>query len=141
MMNGFQEIHYDGLQMPLHHSPVMLQLKISLITRLYVTAFNSYFSTIGETLAKNFANDDKYKIYLKEQYNENMFLTPTMEHELLKVIEKLPLHKAPGLDGINSNLVKCTSRLIVQPLVHIYNLSFMTADVPNKLPYIHISSW
>ena len=39
---------------------------------------------------------------------------------LERVIKKLPLNKAPGLDGIRNNMIKAAWASICQPLSHIY---------------------
>jgi len=96
-------------------------------------AFNDYFATIGKNLADGFPNNNNYKNYLTAYYSESMFITPVTEEELLKTIAALPLNKAPGLDGIKSNIVKCSAPWIVMPLTHIYNMSFTQAVVPDKL--------
>jgi hypothetical protein len=96
-------------------------------------AFNDYFVTIGKNLADGFPTNNNYKNYLTGQYANNMFITPVTEEELLKLINNLSLNKAPGIDGISSNILKQTASLIAQPLAHIYNMSFTQAIVPDKL--------
>jgi len=96
-------------------------------------AFNDYFVKVAKDLQDSFPDNDNYKAYLNDQYNESMFLTPITEDELRKVIERLPPNKAAGLDGINSNMIKQTASMIVSPLTHIFNLSFSQAIVPTQL--------
>jgi len=96
-------------------------------------AFNEYFVTVGKKLADSLPDNNNFKSYLTDQYNNTMFITPVTEEELLKIIMQLPLNKAPGPDGFGSNIIRETAPLILQPLVHIYNLSFTQSIVPEKL--------
>jgi hypothetical protein len=53
--------------------------------------------------------------------------------ELKKLIENLRDRKAPGPDSISNKLVKQTATVLLNPLVHLYNLSFCTGTVHDKL--------
>jgi len=43
------------------------------------------------------------------------------------------MYKAPGHDKINPELAKITASVLADPLVHIYNLSFLQGAVPEKM--------
>jgi len=64
---------------------------------------------------------------------ESIFLAPVTRNELYLIINKLNKYKAPGHDKINPELVKITASVLADPLVHIYNLSFVQGVVPEKL--------
>ena len=53
--------------------------------------------------------------------------------ELLKLIDNLNNNKSPGPDNFGPTLVKEMAGLIIEPLLFIYNLSFNTDVVPDKL--------
>ncbi len=96
-------------------------------------AFNNYFSTIGENMARKYEKGDDYKDYLTESISSNLFLSPITEQELFREICKLPAKKSSGLDNISSKVLKATSNSIITPLAHIYNCSFLSAAVPDSL--------
>jgi hypothetical protein len=62
-----------------------------------------------------------------------MFCVPTDKFELLKLINNLKDRKLPGADNIVPKLIKKAAAVIVEPLVYLYNLSFSTGCVPDKL--------
>ena len=95
--------------------------------------FNDYFCSIGPNLAKNFPNNQNYLRYLNHSYPNTLFINPVTENELLNLIKKLPVDKAPGLDCIPSNLIKCSADYIVKPLTYIFNLSFSHGVFPEHL--------
>ena len=97
---------------------------------------NKYFSTIGEKLDKELnqkASRYDFKSYCHKPYKNSFFVTPTNCTELLKIIAKLKNSKSPGYDNIGPSLIKDVSVLIVDPLVHIFNLSLLNGCVPDKL--------
>jgi len=53
--------------------------------------------------------------------------------ELLKLIYTLNNNKSPGPDNFGPILVKEMASQIIEPLLYIYNLSFSTRVLPDKL--------
>lgn len=96
-------------------------------------AFNDYFCTVGQKLSRNFADNHNYKHYLTGNHIESMFFNPVTEDEVNREIERLPLNKAPGYDGIPPKLIKYTAPYIIKSLTHIYNLSLLQGCVPDQL--------
>jgi len=96
-------------------------------------AFNEYFTTIGNELANSLKDNISYKQYLSQQHPASMYLLPTDENEIICEITKLKSGKSPGLDGIHSNALKVTAEFIAKPLTHIFNCSFIEAQVPCPL--------
>jgi len=102
-------------------------------------AFNRYFCTVGEQLVVklNQLNDSgsikHFKQYLGKPVKNSMFCQPVDHNELLKLIGNLNVSKSPGPDNFSPKLVKeCTAELI-EPLLHLYNLSLNSGVVPDKL--------
>jgi len=95
--------------------------------------FNIFFSSIGENMANKFPADNQYSRYLKNHCSNNFFLTPTTEDEVYNEIHKMPTKKSSGLDNISMNILKLTVDIIKKPLTHVYNSSFSTSVVPDKL--------
>ena len=52
-----------------------------------------------------------------------MYVMPTNEGEVLDIVNSLKIGKSPGCDNISNSLIKNVAAGIVQPLVHIFNLS------------------
>jgi len=51
----------------------------------------------------------------------------------MKIITKLNNSKSPGYDNVGPTLIKDVSVVILDPLVHIFNLSLLSGCVPDKL--------
>ena len=61
------------------------------------------------------------------------FCTPVGRNELISIISKLKNNKSPGPNNIGSKLVKNNVSILVDPLIHLFNLSITTGVVPDKL--------
>ena len=42
-------------------------------------------------------------------------------------------NKSPGYDNISSKIIKLTAKNISEPLTHIFNTTFLTGIIPDKL--------
>ena len=99
-------------------------------------SMNKYFSTVGINLVNNnplFNSSNDYRSYCNVSIKESIFLTPVTKSELYSLIHKLNKSKAPGNDNIGPELVQITASVIVDPFLHICNLSFLNNVVPEKL--------
>ena len=100
---------------------------------------NNYFSTIGEKLDQELRQKassfdyHNFKSYCHKPYKNSFFVTPTNSIELMKIITKLNNSKSPGYDNIGPTLIKDACITILDPLVHIFNLSLLSGCVPDKL--------
>lgn len=103
-------------------------------TKSIVEKFNNYFCSIGPNLSEGIPNCDKsFHDFLKEPNQQSLFLMPTNEVEVLSIIHFLKIGKSPGCDTISNSLVKNLAVEIVQPLVHIFNLSLTNGIVPREM--------
>jgi len=78
---------------------------------------------------------------MKEQHVEplqSLFLSPTDETEVLKVINNLKNTNAAGWDDIPTSVVKASANQIASALSAIINLSFHTGTFPKKLKYSEV---
>ena len=98
---------------------------------------NHYFSTIGEELVSKLnssdINNNSFETYCKNFIKNSMFCGPTNKFELMKLISNLNERKSPGADNIGPKIIKKSAAVIAKPLVYLYNLSFSTGCVPDKL--------
>lgn len=84
-------------------------------------------------MASGQSSNKSFKSYCGASLKNSMFCNPTDNQELLTEISKLNDNKSPGPDNIGPKLIKCAASTLVDPLVYIYNLSFSTGVVPEKL--------
>jgi Reverse transcriptase (RNA-dependent DNA polymerase) len=98
---------------------------------------NQYYSTVGaklvEDLISNNTLSNSHRVYCKNFVKNSIFCDPVLKLELKKLIENSRDRKAPGPDNISNKLVKQAAVVLQDPLVYIYNLSFCTGIVPDKL--------
>jgi len=97
---------------------------------------NKYFSTVGINLVNNnpsFNSSNDYRSYCNVSIKESIFLPPVTKSELFLLIYKLNKSKAPGNDNIGPERVQIIASVIIDPFLHICNLSFLNSIVPEKL--------
>ena len=96
--------------------------------------FNDFFSTIGKNLSQSVPQSRKlFNDFLDIPNSRTIFLDPTYKEEITKIVANLKEGKSPGHDGINNHLLKNIIPQIVDPLVHIINISLTTGLVPNNM--------
>ena len=61
-----------------------------------------------------------------------MFLEPITINELETEITNMKQNKRPGYD-ISTKIIKLTANNISEPLTHIFNTTFLTGIIPDKL--------
>ena len=96
--------------------------------------FNSYFSQVGNNLASKVPQTNKsYSNFLDNPNPNSLFFNPTTRSEVINIVTNLLSKKSPGFDGIPNFLLKKIILAIVDPLVHIFNISLNTGSVPNLM--------
>ena len=96
--------------------------------------FNTFFSSIGKTLSQNIPlSNNHFSEFLDIPNPSTIFLAPTYREEILKIVSNLKDKKSPGHDGIDNHLLKSIIPYVVNPLVHIVNLSLLSGLVPSKM--------
>ena len=91
---------------------------------------NDFFINVGENMAEKI-NKPNVPLRMKFQNLSSMFLCPIDESEVVTYINSLKNDSAPGIDGIDSKVIKCTHLYLLKPLVYIFNLIFKTGVVPS----------
>ena len=62
-----------------------------------------------------------------------MFLDPITEFELETELRNMKQNKCPGYDNITTKTVITCAKEISKPLTHIFNSTFITGIIPDKL--------
>ena len=96
--------------------------------------FNKFFSKIGQNVSDNVPNPiSHYSDYLKGHFHHNFNLTPVDPVEILKTVKLMKPKTSQGHDHISTKLLKETIDLILIPLTHIINQSFISGIVPENM--------
>jgi len=97
--------------------------------------FNSYFTEVTEELLSQ-ASSHYPQLLLKLQANNcpvTIFIEPVTENEVIQVIKDLKNNSSVGFDETPTFLVKQCLCHFIKPLVHIYNISFLTGTFPDMM--------
>ena len=96
--------------------------------------FNTYFSSIGKNLAQKISPANKqFSEFLGVSNPNSIFFVPTHRNEIIKIVSSLDNNKSPGHDCIGNYLLKNIISYVVDPLVHIVNLSLTSGLVPSNM--------
>ena len=96
--------------------------------------FNKYFSSIGKNLAQNIHPSSKqFNDFLGAPNPNSIFFVSTHREEIFKIVCDLHDKKSSGFDGIDNCLLKSIIIHVVDPIVHIMNLSISTGVVPDNM--------
>ena len=81
---------------------------------------NDYYSEMGKEMSDKITAPSKNFIQLPPSNVNSIFLNPTNEIEVKKIIENMKI-KNGGVDKINGKTHKAISEYIADPLAHIIN--------------------
>ena len=99
-----------------------------------VNGFNDYFVNVGQEQASKIPNSTKhFTDFLGERCNSSLFFNPTNKEEIFKVVNSLKNKKSYGSDEISNNLLKLIIPYIINPLVHIFNISLLSGVFPSDM--------
>ena len=97
-------------------------------------AFNNYFATIGSNLANAIPTaTNPFENYLNAPICNSFLLFPTTATEIETEINGLNPTKSVGPFSIPIKILKTLRVLLSEPLVYLYNRSFLTGVVPEKM--------
>lgn len=91
--------------------------------------FNDYFININDN--DNYLNSNKTTN--RTNIMNSIYLTPTSEDEIDRIITNLQNTNSVGYDNINTNILKIVSKKISYPLTHIINQSLENGIFPDRL--------
>jgi hypothetical protein len=96
--------------------------------------FNEYFVNVGPNIAKKLQKSDRtYNQYLTGSYKDSFFLEPITKYELETEIRNLNPKKSPGYDGLSVKVIRSVTDVISEPLSYIFNLTFISGNIPDNL--------
>lgn len=102
-------------------------------------AFSEYFASVGENLAKNIPSSTvSYTNYLPVPNPNSIYLDDISYEELLASIISLKNSKSTGPDDLSCFIIKSARVYIIEPLLHIFNLSISQGIFPDKLKVARI---
>ena len=102
--------------------------------------FCNFFSNVGKKLAESIPKSKKNFVDFMEDPNPNsLFLAPTDEIEIERLIQKLPNKSSSGFDGISNILLKGLSGVLKNPLAIVFNKSLLEGTFPNNMKISEVS--
>ena len=104
--------------------------------KLISEEFVSHFADLGIKFAKQIESPNKPITEYLNKINRNsasIFLNPTNECEVNKLINSLPNKKSAGYDQINNVLLKELRPVIVEPLTVVFNKSLLEGTFPTRM--------
>ena len=101
-----------------------------------VNELGNHFSKIGKKYADKVVTPDKnINLYLEliHRNNHSVYMTPTCQTEIVKLIEKLPNKRSSRYDNINNIMLKQLKEVIVKPLTMLFNNSIERGIFQNNM--------
>ena len=105
-------------------------------SQLIANEFGKFFSSIGKTYAEKIPKSRLPESHYLDKINpqpSSIYLTPTSQAELDRLINNLPNKSSCGYDNINNILLKKLSKELLTPLTIIYNTSMTTGVFPSQM--------
>ena len=108
-------------------------------SKLIANAFNNYFSNVGSNISNEIPNvSTSFLHYLDRPVPQGFQLYPTSTLEIESIIGAFNGSKSTGPFSIPTKLLKMLQSILSAPLAHIFNCSFSTGVVPDKLKIARI---
>lgn len=93
-----------------------------------VDDFSSYVNDIVSSVCYT----EQRKAYNRSGKNSSFFCSPITSTEIIRLVNSMPINKAPGFDNISITVVKSVIHILCIPLTHIYNLCIANGSYPEK---------
>uniref|UniRef100_A0A3B3H5U1 Reverse transcriptase domain-containing protein n=1 Tax=Oryzias latipes TaxID=8090 RepID=A0A3B3H5U1_ORYLA len=101
---------------------------------LIANELNEYFANVGNKLAMEIKEPIKKLKELSIQSNKfSMFLSEVSSNEILEIVRTFQNKRSKDWNDIDMSLIKNTIEFIVEPLTHIFNMSFREGIFPNNM--------
>ena len=96
--------------------------------------FNNFFVNVGKSLSDKIPDSPKSAIsYMSKQYCKSIFLKPTTKKEMVLIIKQLKTSSSFGWDDISAKAIQFSHIPLLDPLVHLVNLSLSQGFFPDEL--------
>ena len=104
-------------------------------TQLICNEFNNFFVNIGPDLANNIKQDNLPSVssFLHNRNTKTMFLKPVDELEIKSVVLSYKCKLSQDADDQCMLIMQQTISFILEPLMHIFKLSFKNGVFPNSI--------
>ena len=101
--------------------------------------FNTFFTNIGTNISDQIIQPPNlFSDYLNDNHPINFVMIATDPDELVGVTSSLKTNTSQGFDNLSTRIIKQTMGEVATPLSHIFNQSFLTGLVPEKLKIARI---
>jgi len=96
--------------------------------------FCNFFTNVGLKYANNIPDAKfNHNHYLKNKNKLNMFMAPTDQYEVIKMIDSIKRKNSSGHDHLSSALVKDLKYVLAPPLTILINNSLISGYVPDLM--------
>ena len=112
---------------------VKLPEKTVTSTRERVDVFNDYFTDVGLKLAEKIENENQcsFRDFIPQHKPvEKLTFQPVNVATVYRLITKLNISKATGIDEISAKVLKAAAPAIAEPLTRIFNMSIVSDKFP-----------
>ena len=112
------KLTYQGKQLP---------------TRELVNVFNDYFTDVGPTLPEKieYEHTCSFRDFISRREPDEKFIFQPVNVEIVyRLITKLTISKATGVDDISAKVLKAAGPAIAEPLTRIFNMSIASGKFP-----------
>ena len=102
-------------------------------TRELVNVFNDYFTDVGPTLAEKieYEHTCSFRDFISQHEPDEKFIfQPVNVETVYRLIIKLTISKATGVDDISAKVLKAAAPAIAEPLTRIFNMSIVSGKFP-----------
>ena len=102
-------------------------------TRELVNVFNDYFTDVGPTIAEKieYEHTCSFRDFISQHEPDEKFIfQPVNVETVYRLIIKLTISKATGVDDISAKVLKAAAPAIAEPLTRIFNMSIASGKFP-----------
>ena len=95
--------------------------------------FNDFFVNIGPKLVNEIPSSEKhFSTFLKDPVKQDFIFANVTHQAVLECLSRLKSKKSAGNDKISTSLLKEIMPSILNPIVHLFNLSLKTGYIPEQ---------
>ena len=114
---------------------IKLSVKTITSTQELKEVFNEYFTNIGPKLAQTIEHDSDSNFgdfITKQEPARKISFEAVNEFTVYRLITKLPISKATGVDKISTKVLQVAAPAVAQPLTNIFNKSIVLGQFPSN---------